>query len=89
LNQNHISGKGCLHGQESRRQRHALAHTDQRPGRVLIGTLTGLGVALGNLVMLLTNDVILGVIAGSAFIAIIVGMVRLWAGGGAAPLHDP
>jgi hypothetical protein len=66
-----------------------MAGTDQGPSRVVIGMLTGIGVALGLLVMLFTNDVILGVIAGSAFIAITVGLVRLWTGGGATRPHHP
>ena len=64
-----------------------MAGTDQGPSRVVIGMLTGIGVALGLLVMLLTSDVILGLIAGSALIAISVGLVRLWTGGSARPHH--
>ena len=50
-------------------------------------TLTGIGVAIGVLVAILNSDVILGVIAGASFIAITVGLVRLWAGGGTRRPH--
>jgi hypothetical protein len=54
---------------------------DQGPGRVMVGTLTGIGLTIGVVVAVLAGDVILGVTAGAAFIAITVGLVRLWTGG--------
>jgi ABC-2 type transport system permease protein len=48
--------------------------------RLLITVLTGIGVALGIAVALLTSDVIIGVAAGAVFIAIANMMVRLWTG---------
>ena len=66
-----------------------MTRMDQGPSRVVVGTLTGIGLASGVVVMLLTNDVILGVIAGSALIAITVGLVRLWTGGGSPRSHHP
>ena len=66
-----------------------MARTDQGPSRFVIGTVSGIGigVAIGGVVMLLTNDVILGVMAGSA--AITVGLIRLWTGGGSPRSHHP
>jgi hypothetical protein len=66
-----------------------MTRTDQEPSRVVISTFTGIGVAIGVVVMMLTNDIILGVIAGSALIAITVGLVRLWTGGGSPRSHHP
>lgn len=54
---------------------------DQGPGRVVVGTLTGIGLAIGVVVAVLASDVILGVTAGAAFVAITVGLARLWTGG--------
>jgi hypothetical protein len=48
----------------------------------VVSTLTGIGVVIGVSVAVLTRDVILGVIAGASFIAIAVGLVRLWVGSG-------
>jgi len=48
--------------------------------RLLITVLTGIGVALGIAVAVLTSDVIIGVAAGAVFIAIANMMVRLWTG---------
>jgi hypothetical protein len=39
-------------------------------------------VLIGVVVAVLTSDVILGVIAGAALVAIAVGFLRLWTGGG-------
>jgi hypothetical protein len=44
--------------------------------------LTGIGVAIGVVVAMLTSDVIEGVMAGALFVAIAVGLIRLWVGGG-------
>jgi hypothetical protein len=62
-----------------------MTRTQQTPSRAVVGTLTGVGLAIGIAVAVLASDVILGVIAGAAFIAITVGMVRLWTGGSS---HD-
>ena len=48
--------------------------------RLLITVLTGIGVALGIAVAVLTSDVIIGVAAGAVFIAMANMMVRLWTG---------
>jgi hypothetical protein len=52
--------------------------TDSTRHRLLITVLTGIGVALGVVVALLTSDVIVGVIAGAGFIAVATQMVNLW-----------
>ena len=52
--------------------------TDSTRHRLLITVLTGIGVALGVVVALLTSDVIVGVIAGAGFIAVATQMVSLW-----------
>lgn len=59
-----------------------MKRMDQGPGRVVVGTLTGIGLAIGVVVAVLASDVILGVTAGAAFVAITVGLARLWTGGG-------
>ena len=46
--------------------------------RVLITALTGIGVAVGVAVAMLTADVIMGVAAGAGFIAVANQMARLW-----------
>jgi hypothetical protein len=58
-----------------------MSRTATKPSRVLVPTLTGIGLAIGVIVAVIVNDVILGVIAGASFIAISVGLVRLWTGG--------
>jgi hypothetical protein len=64
-----------------------MSRTDQGPSQLTTTALTGIGVAIGVVVAVLASDVILGVIAGSAFIAIAVGLLRLWAGGGTPRSH--
>ncbi len=59
-----------------------MTGTGQRPSPVVVTTLSVIGVAIGVVVGMLTADVIEGVMAGALFIAIAVGLVRLWAGGG-------
>ena len=54
--------------------------------RLLITVLTGIAVALGVTVAILTSDVILGVIAGFGFFAVATMMVRLWTGHSGPPL---
>jgi hypothetical protein len=62
--------------------------TDLTGHRLLITVLTGIAVALGVTVAVLTSDVILGVIAGAGLFAITVQMVRLWGGhSGPPPAH--
>jgi len=58
-----------------------MTRIEQRPSSVVVTTLTVIGLVIGVVVAMLTSDVILGVIAGASFIAIAVGMVRLWVGG--------
>ena len=48
--------------------------------------LTGVGVALGVTVAVLTSDVIIGVIAGAGFIAMTIQMVKLWTGHSGPPV---
>ena len=66
-----------------------MTRTSQEPSRVVVGAVAGIGIAIGLVVVLLTSDVILGVIVGSALIAMTVGLVRLWTGGGRARSHQP
>ena len=63
-----------------------MTRTDLSSHRLLMTTLTGVGVALGVAVAVLTSDVILGVIAGAGFIALTVQMVKLWTGRAGPPL---
>ncbi len=58
-----------------------MKETATKPRRVLVPTLTGIGLAIGVIVAVITTDVILGVIAGASSIAITVGLARLWTGG--------
>ncbi|WP_406054733.1 hypothetical protein [Kribbella sp. NBC_00889] len=58
-----------------------MSRTDQGPSKTATTALTAIGVVTGVVVAVLASDVILGVIIGSAFIAIAVGLLRLWAGG--------
>jgi hypothetical protein len=66
-----------------------MTRTEQGPSRTAVTTLTTAGVAIGILVAVLASDVILGVIAGASFIAIAVGLLRLWTGSGKAPPRQP
>jgi ABC-2 type transport system permease protein len=54
--------------------------TDLRSHRLLITVLIGIAVCLGVAVGVFTSDVIAGVIAAVAFIAVATQMVKLWAG---------
>jgi hypothetical protein len=60
----------------------AVTRIEQQPRPAAVPALTGIGVAIGVVVAMLTSDVILGVIAGASFIAVAVGLVRLWVGSG-------
>ena len=72
-----------------------MTSTDLTSHRLLITVLTGIGVALGVVVAVLTTDVILGVVAGAGFIAIATGIrghpnLSPWAiAGGAAMTFGP
>jgi ABC-2 type transport system permease protein len=62
------------------------APTDLTSHRVLITVLTGIAVALGVTVAVLTSDVLLGVIAGAGFLAVAIQMVKLWTGHRGRPI---
>ena len=63
--------------------------SDLGPSRTAVAVLMAVGVVLGIVVAVLTSDVILGVIAGASFIAVTVGLLRLWTGSGTARPHHP
>jgi ABC-2 type transport system permease protein len=64
--------------------------TTATPGRsshrLLITVLTGIAVALGIALAVLSSDVIIGVIAGAGFLAISVQMIKLWTGQSGPPV---
>jgi len=66
--------------------RTTVKRPDPTSHRLLITVLTGVGVALGVAVAVLTSDVIIGVIAGAGFIAITIQMVKLWTGHSRPPV---
>ena len=76
-----------LHRIRTRAGGRGMATTDLASHRVLITVLTGIGIALGATVAVLTSDVILGVIAGAGFIAVAIQMVKLWARPGPPVAH--
>lgn len=57
-----------------------MTRTSQETSRVLVRAFFGVGLAIGIAVAVLADDVILGVIAGTAFIAVASSAVRLWTG---------
>ena len=63
-----------------------MTQPDLTSHRLLITVLTGIGIALGVTVAVLTSDVIIGVIAGAGFIGITVQMVKLWTGHSGPPI---
>jgi ABC-2 type transport system permease protein len=63
-----------------------MTKPDLTSHRLLITLLTGIGVALGVAVAVLTSDVIIGVIAGAGFIGITIQMVKLWTGHSGPPI---
>jgi hypothetical protein len=66
-----------------------MTRTGQGPSRAAIGGLMVVGLVVGIVVAVLASDVILGVTAGASFIAVTVGVLRLWTGSGAAgPRHS-
>jgi len=67
-------------------RRTTMTTTEPNSHRLLITVLTGIGIALGVTVAVLTSDVIIGVIAGAGFIGIATMMVRLWTGHPGPPL---
>ena len=60
--------------------------TDLSRHRLLMTVLTGIAVALGAGVAVLTSDVIIGAIVGAGFSAITVQMVKLWTGHSGPPV---
>ena len=63
-----------------------MTSTDLTSHRLLITVLTGIAVALGVAVAVLTSDVIIGVIAGAGFLAITIQMIKLWTGHSGPPV---
>jgi hypothetical protein len=64
-----------------------MTTTDLSSHRLLVTVFTGIAVALGVTVAVLTSDVILGVIAGAGFFAVAIMMVRLWTGHPGPPVE--
>ena len=62
-----------------------MTNTRPEPSRTVLGTLTAVGAIIGIILAVAADDVIMGVIAGSAFVAVTAGALRLWYGG---PDHD-
>jgi ABC-2 type transport system permease protein len=67
-------------------RRTKMTQTDLTRHRLLMTVLTGIAVALGVTVAMLTSDVIIGVIAGAGFFAVAVQMVKLWTGHSGPPV---
>ena len=59
-------------------RRRTTMSADMASHRLLITAFTGIGIALGVTVAVLTHDVIIGVIAGAGLIAVATQMVKLW-----------
>ena len=59
-----------------------MIRTVQGPSRTALATSSAIGVLIGVVVAIATSDVILGVIAGASFVAIVTGFLRLWTGDG-------
>jgi hypothetical protein len=57
-----------------------MTRTSQGTSRMLVRTLVGIGLATGIAVAVLADDVILGVIAGAALIAVAGSAVKAWTG---------
>lgn len=66
--------------------RTTMTQTDLTSHRLLVTVLTGIAIALGATVAVLTNDVIFGVIAGFGFFAVATMMIRLWTGHSGPPV---
>ena len=66
-----------------------MTSPEQAPRRTTVGALSGVGILIGVLVAVLSSDVILGVIAGASFIAVTVGLLRLWTGEGTRRPRHP
>jgi ABC-2 type transport system permease protein len=67
-----------LHRTRPLAERRTTMSADLTSHRLLITVLTGIGIALGISVAVLTHDVIIGVIAGAGLIAVATQMVKLW-----------
>jgi ABC-2 type transport system permease protein len=67
--------------------RMTMTTTDLSSHRLLVTVLTGIALALGVTVAVLTSDVILGVIAGFGFFSVTIMMVRLWTGHPGPPVE--
>lgn len=65
----------------------ALTPTPPQTHRLLLTIIIGAGVALGVLVAVISRDVIIGVIAGSAVIVVATRIVKLWTGHDDRTLH--
>jgi hypothetical protein len=59
-----------------------MTRTQQGPSRTALATAAAVGVLIGVVLLIVTGDVILGVIAGVSSVAILVRLLRLWYGSG-------
>ena len=66
-----------------------MSRQERPPSRTEMVAIWALGILVGLGVGVVTSDVILGVIGGAAFIAIFVGLVRLWSGDGTPRTRHP
>jgi ABC-2 type transport system permease protein len=66
-----------------------MADTEESPPRRTVSAVTVAGVLLGIVVAVLSRDVIIGVIAGSLFIALTLSTLKLWIGGGTRRIGHP
>jgi ABC-2 type transport system permease protein len=81
-----ITASGWHRARAAAGGRGTMAATGQGSHRLLVTTLTGIAVALGIAVAVLSSDVIIGVIAGAGFLAISVQMIKLWTGHSGPPV---
>lgn len=61
----------------------------QRSSSIARVVVWAIGAVIGVVVGVVTSDVVLGVAAGASFIAVAIGLMRLWTGGGAPRPHHP
>ena len=66
-----------------------MTREERSPSRTQLVAIWALGILVGLGVGVATADVILGVIGGASFIAIFVGLVRLWSGDGTPKARHP
>ena len=66
-----------------------MTRQERSPGRTELVATWALGILVGLGVGVVTEDVILGVIGGASFIAIFVGLIRLWSGDGTPRARHP